>query len=278
MSHFSVNLDLCKADGACVAVCPASIIEMPEPKAGPRLVEGGEELCINCGHCVAVCPEGALSLATMASADCPPLRPEWELSPERAEHFLRARRSIRVYKKRLVPKAELERLIGIAGFAPSGHNTQARNFLVLGGREQLNPLAGMVADWMHYMIVEHPEVAGPLHMDRVVAAWEAGIDRILRGAPQVIVAHAPAADRMAPAACMLSLGYLELAAPSMGLGACWAGYFNTAAGLWPALKEALALPKGHAPLGSMMVGYPVYTYRRLPLRNQTVIAWRGEAV
>jgi hypothetical protein len=60
----------------------------------------------------------------------------------------------------------------------------------------------------------------------------------------------------------------------MGLGACWAGYFNLAANVWPALKDALALPEGHAPFGTMLVGRPTYRYQRLPLRNEPQIIWR----
>lgn len=40
------------------------------------------------------------------------------------------------------------------------------------------------------------------------------------------------------------------------------------------LQKALALPKGHASFGAMMVGYPRHTYHRLPLRNPPVITWQ----
>jgi hypothetical protein len=46
-----------------------------------------------------------------------------------------------------------------------------------------------------------------MHMDRVVAAWEAGKDRIFWGAPHVVVAHAPKDERTAPAACTIALTY-----------------------------------------------------------------------
>jgi nitroreductase len=116
-------------------------------------------------------------------------------------------------------------------------------------------------------------IAADLHMDRVVHRWEAGTDVILRGAPALIVAHADKTDRTAPAACSIALAYLELAAVSMGLGTCWAGYFWAASLSFPPLINALALPEGHQSYGAMMVGYSKYTYKRLPLRNPPAISW-----
>lgn len=116
-------------------------------------------------------------------------------------------------------------------------------------------------------------MAGPLHLDRVVASWEGGEDRVCRSAPHIVVAHAPAASVHAPAASTIALTYLELAAFSMGLGACWAGYFNLAANFYPPLARALALPEGHRCFGAMLVGYPKYTYKRIPLRNEAAVTW-----
>jgi nitroreductase len=111
-------------------------------------------------------------------------------------------------------------------------------------------------------------------MDRVVAVWETGVERICRGAPHVVVAHAPEDERSAQSASTIALTYVELAAPSFGLGACWAGYFNAAANFWPPMKEALSLPDGHVSFGAMMVGHPKYKYQRLPTRNAARISWR----
>ena len=111
-------------------------------------------------------------------------------------------------------------------------------------------------------------------MDRVVKGWEAGMDPICRNAPHVIVTHAPKNNPAAPAACTIAISYLDLAAPSFGLGACWAGYFNTAATMWPPMQEALGLPEGDTCFGSIMIGYPKYSYYRLPRRNEPEITWR----
>ena len=90
----------------------------------------------------------------------------------------------------------------------------------------------------------------------------------------MIVAHAYKNDRSAPAACTIALTFLDLAAMSFGLGACWAGYFNAAANFWPPMQKALSLPEGHISFGAMMVGHPRFQYQRLPLRNEPKITWR----
>jgi nitroreductase len=111
-------------------------------------------------------------------------------------------------------------------------------------------------------------------MDRTVARWDRGYDVILRDAPAVIVAHADKDNRVAPAACTIALTYLELATTTMGMGACWAGYFNAAATTFPPMQQALALPEDHQTFGSMMVGYPKFRYQRMPSRKEPKITWR----
>jgi nitroreductase/NAD-dependent dihydropyrimidine dehydrogenase PreA subunit len=268
-----VDQGSCKQDGICAAVCPVGIIDFEEG-GYPRPIGGAEALCIRCGHCVAACPTGSLSHCEMPVDQCPPIQRNLQLSPEHCEHFLRSRRSIRVYEKKPVPRADLAGLISIARYAPSGHNSQCAEWLVLDSKDELRRLAGIVAEWMRWMISNMPELALALHMDKTLQRWEEGNDVILRDAPVVIITHAEEQNRMAPSTCIIALTYLELAASSMGLGCCWAGYFNAAATVFPPMKEALSLPAGHQCFGSMMVGYPKFSYHRLPMRKPPPISWR----
>lgn len=273
MNLFEVNMQTCNRDGICAATCPAGIIEMQ--KGGyPAPAAEAEDLCIRCGHCVAVCPTASLSHREMPMEKCPPIQEELHFSIAQCEQFLRSRRSIRTYKEQSVPENELSKLIDLARYAPTGHNSQSVEWLVLGNREELKYLAGITVDWMRWMLDNMPEIALSLHMDRAIRRWEDGKDIILRNAPIVMIAHAAKDDFMAPASSTIALSYLELAATSMGLGCCRAGYFHTAATTFPPMIEALPLPRGHQCTGSMMVGYPKFDYYRLPLRQPPVITWR----
>jgi nitroreductase len=113
-----------------------------------------------------------------------------------------------------------------------------------------------------------------MHFDRVIAAWEKGEDRVLRGAPTLVTAHAPSSLPPSQAACTIALTYMELYAASKGLGACWAGYYNAAANFFDPMKKALALPPGHVTFGALMIGYPRNHYHRIPTRIQPRIIWR----
>lgn len=274
MSLFTIDRKECRRDGLCVAECPAKIIEIIGEDGFPTPVDGAEGLCINCGHCVSICPHSALSLKTMSPEECLPVRNELLLGPEQCEHFLRSRRSIRAYSEKRVSRDLLQQLIGIAQHAPSGHNRQPVRWLVIEEAAEVRRLGGLVADWMRFLLAQRAEIAISLHMDRVVAAWDNGVDRILRSAPHLVVAYGLSTLPASQSSCFIALTYLELAAPSLGLGTCWAGYFTAAANFYPPLQEALALPEGHLSYGAAMVGYPRYRYRRMPPRNKPEITWR----
>ena len=273
MELFTINQETCNKDGICAAVCPAGIIDSKDGDY-PIPDTDADVLCIRCGHCVAVCPTASLTHKEIPLESCTPIVKELGITHEQTVQFLRNRRSIRQYKDRPVDKSELKRLIDIARYAPSGHNLQPVEWLVLGDKTELKRLSGIVVDWMHWMIDNKPEIALSLHLDGTVARWDSGYDVVLRDAPAVIVAHADKDNRVAPAACNIALTYLELTSTTMGMGACWAGYFNTAATTFTPMQEALALPNGHQAFGSMMIGYPKYRYQRMPIRNEPKIIWR----
>ena len=274
MNLLTVNPDKCNRDGICADVCPVKIIYFKDKETIPQAVPNAEKLCIRCGHCVAVCPTGAMSHEAMSPEQCLPVKEERLLTPDQTEHFLRYRRSIRVYRKKTVDRKIIGRLIEIASHAPSGHNLQPVKWHVIYDCQELKRLTGLVADWMRYMIKEYPDMAALMHMDLSVAAWDAGIDVICRDAPHLIIAYGNSADATAPTSCTIALAYLDLAAPSLGLGTCWGGYFQAAATVWPPLKAALDLSKGHVSFGSMMIGFPKYKYQRMPARNKPQVTWK----
>ncbi len=274
MSIFTIDSQKCAADSICVAVCPLGLIALKDTNSVPEPIDVADEYCIRCGHCLAVCPHGALTLGDTPPEAQPLAQESLIPTPERVEHFLRYRRSCRNYKEEPVTRGILARLIDIARYAPSGHNSQPVHWLVIQDANEVHRLAGMVVDWMRGMIGSNPEVAGPMHFQEVVDAWAAGNDRVLRGAPHLIVAHGDKDFSPAQAACVIALTYLELAAPSFELGACWAGYFNACAASYDPRQTALALPHNHQSFGAMMVGYPTFPYQRLPERNEPAITWR----
>ncbi len=274
MSFFSVDESRCKRDGICVAECPLHILEMKDASSAPTPVAGSEQRCIQCGHCVAICPQGAFSLDEMKSGDCPQINRSMLPDVEEVEHLLRSRRSIRHYQDKAIEHDKLAKLIDIARYAPTGMNSQQVNWLAINCREGVRNIAGMVVDLIRQMIADKHPMAERYRMSGLVKAWESGFDPITRGAPGLVVAHAPKEYMLAQPDCTIALTFLDLAAPSLGLGTCWAGFFMMAAAHWPPLQHALALPEGNASFGAMMIGYPKYRYHRLPLRKEANITWQ----
>ena len=108
----------------------------------------------------------------------------------------------------------------------------------------------------------------------VINAWENGIDGIFRGAPHVAIACASKAFPIAPVDGVIALTYFELAAPSFGLGCCWAGFFDMALKNYPPLVKMLNLPSGHNAVGSIMFGFPSIKQHNIPYRNPADITWK----
>jgi len=72
----------------------------------------------------------------------------------------------------------------------------------------------------------------------------------------------------------LAISLLDLYATSLGLGCCWGGYFYSAINFHRLLFEDLGLPDHHKAYGAVMVGYPKFRYRRIPLRNPPRVSWK----
>ncbi|MGE5417945.1 MAG: nitroreductase family protein [Acidobacteriota bacterium] len=274
MSLLSIDQDKCKRDGICASECPIKIIEIKEKGAFPSAVSSADERCITCGHCVSVCPHGALALKTVKPDDCLPIDQKLIPSPEQLEHYFKSRRSIRTFKDKPIDRPLIEKIIDIARYAPSGHNTQPVHWLVIDDKTQIHRLSGLVIEWMRYIISNMPEIASALHMEDLVQKWDQGIDRVCRDAPCIIMAHAPSGVSTSQGSCTIALTHLEMAAYAYHLGACWAGYLGAAAGSFPPLIQELALPEGHQAFGAMMIGHPKFAYHRIPPRVEPRITWR----
>lgn len=273
MTLFRIDEAICIGDGLCARVCPAGLIAAAD--GGPPAICGEAHRCTLCGHCVAVCPTGAFSLEGMPARDCPPVREDLFIDEARMVQRIRSRRSIRHFTSAQPKRELLERLLDAARFAPSGHNYQPVEFLVVEGRSAVQRVSARVVDWMRHAVARRL-VDKPMR-DRyrsVIASHESGRDRVLRNAPVLIVAHAPRKLYASRPACLIALTYAELAAPSFGLGVCWMGYFMLAAEKYPPLQAALDIPTEHAPFGALIAGEPLHAFQRLPRRKPLRITWQ----
>ena len=265
--------ELCLRCGSCTKVCPGGLITRDDEKY-PLPIAGAAELCIDCGHCVAVCPAGAMHQRKMQPAECEPVDQSLSISWDQTSQFLRQRRSIRSYEPKPVEQEKLMKLLEAAAYAPSGQNLQPLRWLVIQEGNEVRRMAGLVAEWLGVVIQKQPELAKAAKMEMILDSCKAGDDRILRGAPHLIVGYAKNDDRTALPAITIAIAHIQLAAPALGLGTCWAGYFTAACQSYPPLQQALSLPEGCSVYGSFVVGYPGVKYRLIPKRKPVDVTWR----
>lgn len=259
-----VDRERCARDGLCVRECPLGLIELDETDF-PRLRKAAERLCFGCGHCVAVCPKAALCLNGRDPESLTPVDRSWKPEPEKLRNFLAARRSIRFYRPEPLERGEITRLLDAARYAPSAVNAQPVHWTVTLAPERTRELAGLTVDWMKS--VPNMPYKGWL------AAWERGEDKILHGAPHLVILHAHQESRWPQVDCAIASAWVEIMASAMGLGTCWAGIFTRAAQQWAPLQAALALPEGHLTQAAVMLGRPAVRYARIPERQALRVQW-----
>ena len=273
MDNIQINQQTCSQCGICATACGRGLIDFQvDDYPKPRAV--AETECILCGHCLAVCPTGSLTHREMPVEECPPVQKNLEITAEQCEYLLKSRRSIRVYENKPVPRDVIAQLIEIARYSPTGSNSQNVEWLVIDSKEELRRLRETGMECLRWIIDTQPAIASALNITRMLEREESGENVFLRDAPAIIVAHADKNSIIAVVDCTIALSYLDLVARSVGLGCCWNGYLYYMANYYPPMQEEMSLPKEHTTYGCMMMGYPKFSYHRIPLRKPPLITWR----
>lgn len=270
MSLIQVNLTQCTRCGLCARICPYVVLDV-DPQKGPHVIRNK---CIACGHCVAVCPTEAIDNRKSPRAkQTPP--PSYVLDEKTAADFLRSRRTIRWYQKRLVPRAKVTKMLDMARFAPTGSNSQGISWLVIDHPEIISAVSNAVLTWEKEELADNQH-ASPLFEAQIERQTKKGEDPILFNAPCLIIALSSYdAPKRVRENAILSMIYAQLYAPVLGLGTCWAGVFESCVNAgWKPLLDILDLPENMTFAGGMVTGYPAYSYRQLVDRDPLEMRWK----
>lgn len=231
----------CTACGRCSSICPDEVIVRHDGK--PRVAEGVFLGCIACGHCMAVCPSGAISVSGRGIR--PEDRIELPASDRRAtadqlEALMTARRSVRRFQAREVPREVVERIVRMATTAPMGIPPHEVGVVVFPDRAKVQAFAEeacgvfekvgrflrpIVLAMMRPFIGKHQYEAfrdfiRPLLL-MLSRKRKQGRDAFTCDAPAAMLFHVgPMGD---PADCAIVATYAMLAAESLGLGSCMLG-------------------------------------------------------
>eukprot|EP00727_Mastigamoeba_balamuthi_P008275 m51a1_g407 hypothetical protein (261) ;mRNA; f:738293-739375 len=259
MDTIAVDSSLCVRCGLCVRDCPMGIIALPPDGQVPRCVAPS---CIACDHCVCVCPTGALRLkglrdeSVVAKSASPASR-------EQVAALVRERRSVRQFRPEPLPHSVIRDLLATSCSAPTGGNMRPVSYVVVEKPELLSEMRHLCCEALR-KIAAADSALRP-RMEGLLKAVEAGHDVVLRGAPQLLVAHAPSGQHTAAMADIdlaIALTTAELVAVSMGLGTCWNGF----------LFERLGVPRGSR-IEVLMIGTPAVQYARAVVRDPPTIVF-----
>ena len=271
MSTPAIESSKCLKDKLCTRVCPSGTLR-DGPLGFPEVATG--TTCLSCGHCVSVCPSMAVSLAGSPPEQLEVLAKDWRIEPRRVSQLLKGRRSTRAYRDEPLERSTIEALIQTAQYAPSGHNMQPLSWTVVYERANVRAIAEATIAWMRRSIAQGSPYATAFNMPHYVSQWESGNDQICRNAPHLIVAHAPEQLSSGNHGGAIAITYLEIAAVSLGVGTCWAGYVFIGAAHSPELHAALGLPNGQRCAGAVLLGRAAVAHLRIPARRSPTIHWR----
>lgn len=289
----SIDRDKCIKCERCMRVCPVKLFSVEREDVNKHIVFGDPHgLCIKCGHCVSICPTQAVEFQGESPVYFEETEhPEKLISYDTLMKFLRARRSVRMYKDEKVPKQEIKKILRAMKYAPTASNKQKREFIIITDEKEIASLAAEVRKMMYkakrllkWGRFIAPFVPGELkkllrsektkhNLKMFLERTEEGEDLIFFHAPCVIILHSPKYAHMAGNDAGLAFTHGMLAAQSLGLGTCWIGYAQEYIWRTPVLKKELGIPKKHEVYGVMVVGYPEYPFQAVPPRRPLKVKW-----
>ena len=256
------------------------------------------EHCCLCGQCVAICQSDAITHEALSGPAFERITDRRPVDPEAFLQAVKQRRSVRNYKDQPVPKALLEKVVSVAGFAPgAAHNGVGweRHVTVVTGKENMAQVRDHTVEYMRRMrdlldgfllrTVEHfseqahavRRTVLPDTIIRLVEWFEQDNDRIIYEAPAAVFVHAPEHCTTPQEDCDAALMAILLVADAFGLGCCWNGWLYMAADGdhqrgFTDLKDFLGIPKDHVCRAAATVGYPSLRLHSVPDRR-TNISW-----
>ncbi|EHJ46732.1 nitroreductase [Solidesulfovibrio carbinoliphilus subsp. oakridgensis] len=266
MTLFRIG-EKCRGCGLCAAACPASLVRQKAPGERPVPLAGREAHCIRCGHCAAVCPSGSFAHTLLDGRDFEPIRRKDLPTPASLRHLLMARRSCRTYDAKPLAREKILNLIEAVRHAPTGHNTRQVGYVVVDGPDRMDEARRGVLEWINLEVAAGSARAAELHLAGAARAAERGKDVIFRGAPHVVVVHAPAEGITPVLDAAIACSWLEIAAAAGGYGACWCGYLIFALAAYPPLGERLGIPAGHRGHAALLLGRPASRPVSIPPRG-----------
>lgn len=327
-ARFILNETECNGCGRCVKTCPIQLLMIENEKARPNH-RYDDFRCITCQNCVSVCPQNAIIIdgdyrvekgfwkntdVFRGSKTLPnpfmfndkKLFEEYEKDLTETEKVIYKRRSIRLYKKKQLPKDLVHRVIEAGRFAPSAGNNQPWKYIVIQNKGLISEInrkckkfiklimRGTMPDaWLEKQTPGDKNAK--LKKWQTVATnllvkWRAGdLDPRARGGMNTVTSDpnydiflgAPTliiilADKRGIGSIELDTGIcaqnMILAAHSLGLGTCYIGLIDGLM-MYPGFRKSIGIKHPFEIITSFTLGYPQGQIDNIVKREQARVNW-----
>jgi nitroreductase/Pyruvate/2-oxoacid:ferredoxin oxidoreductase delta subunit len=293
MVEITYNEELCKRCGLCAMTCTVAIPQQREKGTIPQVAEADLERCVCCGQCVAICPQGALSHSHFPEGTVTPIRSELLPTYDQTLELMRSRRSKRAYRDKMVEREVIEKVLEAARFAPSGHNEQSTEFVVVQDKKIIQEITALTAKGLARMAMPFRYAIGRMIMrlvlgrrsaayvgelapelEGLVNLYHSGTDIILREPPVLILFCADSVGgTFAATNANLAVHNAALAAETVGLGCFYPGFVVYVSGRDDSIARLVGLPETHEIYGALAMGYPRLKFKKWPERNPAKVTW-----
>jgi nitroreductase len=250
------------------------------------------ERCIGCGHCVALCTRGAVGHPDFPPGSVRPVNREMLPGPDALMELLRARRSARVFQNKPVPRELVEKVIEAARLAPTAHNEQGTQYIVLQDKAELKQITDLTAAFLGRMAkqLRNPVLRrffALLDRNGVKRAWDMvesfelvakaaleGDDKVFRGAPCVLLFHADPVLPYADKSVQLAVQNAALMCEALGLASFYTGFVAAACDRGVRFPALAGMPKGCRVYAGLAIGYSKFAFDQWPDRKPAAVRWR----
>ncbi|MHA1380870.1 MAG: nitroreductase family protein [Candidatus Helarchaeota archaeon] len=301
MKILGVDQTKCIKCKECIRECPSKLfcekISIINGEEITKIVfEDDCHACILCGHCISICPTNAVEAEGLEELggifEFEEARdPSKILEFERLIKLLRARRSIRRFQNKEIPRDQIEMVLDAIKYAPSASNAQSWHFTIITNPEKIEffskevmklfflikkalkikPLLKLFAKPYQKELLSDPKTE--YSINNIIQDFNNGEDPIFYKAPCVIVLTAPKYGEFGGCDAGIAFTYGMLAAQSLGLGSCWIGFAQEAIKRNKKLRKWLKIPKNRGCYGVVIFGYQAVKFQRVPPRNQLKLQW-----
>lgn len=266
MPILGIDYEKCVNSKNCLRICPRYFSVDNEQN---RVVfEDANNECNLCGRCIAACPSDAIQyedigeVLTFEEAQDPSTLIEYDT----LHKFMSAKRSMRAYKNKKVPRNVMEKVLNSMKYAPAGANMRNLECTVISDKDVIKKLSDAVIDAL--IAINHPR-----YSEGAKRAREIGFDTVFYHAPHVLIVHSSHPEDQMNSTIALTYGMLS--AQALGLGSCWIGLAIRVLKANKELRENVAGVIGNV-WGVIAIGYPNQIFYRVPPRPSLKIKGLNE--